>query len=107
MVINEPMERLVVYAPQDNGVSSERLRTIVSATTMAARDIGVQLDGVLKRNTLAVSIYYEKGGKENWVYSDWEKNLSREKIYEIVRDLTFILKHVSRRTSEENESQNV
>jgi len=100
MLIDGTTERLVIYAPQYYRFSYERLRTIVSAAKRAAQDIGIQLDGVLRRDTLAVSVYYEKNGKEDWVYSDWEKNFSEEKIYDIIRDLTFVLKHIHRRNSE-------
>ena len=89
-------ERFVVYAPRYCRFNYGRLRTIVSAAKRAAQDLGISIDGVLRRNTLSVTVYYENAGKENWVYSDWERNFNEDKIYDIIRGLIFALNHVHR-----------
>jgi hypothetical protein len=90
-------EKLVVYVPRNNRFQSERLRTIISATKKVAQDLGIRLDGVFKRNTSTVSVYYEMNGSENWVYSDWESTFNENDIYDMIRGLAFALTYVHHR----------
>ena len=90
-------EKLVVYVPLDRKFQSERLRTVISATKKAAQDLGVRLDGVFRRHTSAVSVYYELDGRESWVYSDWESTFNENDIYDMIRGLAFALTYVNHR----------
>ena len=87
-------EKLVVYVPRHHTFQNERLRTIISATKRVAQDLGIKLDGVFKRNTSAVSVYYELNGQENWVYSDWESAFNEKDIYDLIRGLAFAITYV-------------
>lgn len=88
-----PEGRLVVYAPRQSSYNTGRLRTIASAARKAARDFGIKADGVFRRDALSVSVYYRDRAEERWVYSDWGMNFKEDEIYEIIRNLTFLLSH--------------
>jgi hypothetical protein len=96
VLMYEP-EKLVVYVPSDRKFQSERLRTIISATKKAAQDLGIRLDGVFRRDSSAVSVYYELKGQENWVYSDWEPAFDEDEVYDLIRGLAFALTCVHHR----------
>jgi len=57
----------------------------------AASELGMHIEGVHKRDLLAVSVLFKTHGEENWVYSDWEKDWDEDLIYKTIRNLAWAL----------------
>ncbi len=57
----------------------------------AAAELGLHIEGVHKRDLLAVSVLLKTHDEENWVYSDWEKDWDEDLIYKTIRNLAWAL----------------
>lgn len=84
MTENRRSESLVLCIPEECSVQDERLEVVASAVKQAARELGLRIESVYKRNLLSVSVIFKAQDEENWVYSDWNKDWDQDLIYRTI-----------------------
>jgi len=57
----------------------------------AASELGLDIDGIYRRDLLAVSVIFKAEDQESWVYSDWKKDWDYTLIYRTIRNLAWTL----------------
>ncbi|UCD73003.1 MAG: hypothetical protein JSW01_06070 [Candidatus Bathyarchaeota archaeon] len=91
MTMKSGYESLVLCIPEECSLQNERLEVVASAVKQAAKELGLRIESIYKRNLLSVSVMVKVQDEENWVYSDWKKDWDQDLIYRTICNYTWAL----------------